>query len=67
MPKYYVELGGGQATIVDAKRKATAQNYAKHEFGNFLFRSTRLATQEEVDWNEAMGGMVHNAMPETSQ
>jgi hypothetical protein len=65
MPKYYVELEGGNATIVEAKRKATARNYARREFGNYLFAFIRLATQEEINWNAAMGGIVHNAMPET--
>lgn len=61
MPKYYVEFEGGQSTIVEAKRKATADRYARWEFGNTYVKFTRLATKEEIAWNTAMGGRTHSA------
>jgi len=59
--KYYVEFEGLGCTIVVADDRDTAHDYALKEFGRDRVKLTRLATDEEVEWNLAMRGVEHKA------
>ena len=56
MQKYVYDTDYGQG-MVEAKDLDQATRLARAEAGSFAFRGgVKLATQEDLDWREAMGG-----------
>ena len=56
MQKYVYDTDYGQG-MVEAKDLEEATLLAQAEAGSFAFRGrVKLATQEDLDWREAMGG-----------
>ncbi len=57
---YYVEADCG-CTIVLARGKRSVRKWALRYFGEMNCNSlcVSLASDEEIDWNAAMGGITH--------
>ena len=60
MKHYYVDVNGGVA-IVKATSTKRAEQFSNSYFGTLNVMLLRLATEEEIDWYKAMGGVIHEA------
>lgn len=64
---YYVKFDGG-CTIVKAARAASAAKYCRDEFGRerepFYVRP---ATNKDIAWVRAMGGIIHDIKGKVSK
>lgn len=67
MKMYNVEFRLGQA-LVNAENIEAARDYAKQEWGNHNgpYKVTKATKQDEA-WVKGMGGMVHDATPNTTE
>jgi hypothetical protein len=56
---YYVNLIGGQCSIIRSSSEHLATAYAVRLFGTIMTPYIQEATPGQVSWVESMGGRVH--------
>lgn len=61
MKPFYVSLYGGRQSIVLAKSETRAIKYAISLHGRLNVDHVKPASQDQVDWHLAFGGIVYKA------
>lgn len=59
MKHYYIKVSGGNQAIVLATDLDIAQKRAIKLFGSLRVDGVREATQKEIDWHTAFGGIIY--------